>query len=166
MKTLHPTTMIVAFLLLCLNGSQAQNVTPKPDQLKLMGNLWVGNWQSIISKDSLFVTELIQYEKVFEYNVYLVVDGRKSFSFGGSYVFSLKENNFKGFAFTPDGNYQTWIGSFITDTKISMDIVQNFNPEEVLIKELVEWENLTNYTATFFELTGTKIAESKWTKVK
>ena len=166
MKTLRATTMIVVFLLLCLNGTQAQNVTPKPDQLKLMENLWVGNWQSIIGKDSLLVTELIQYGNVFEYNVYLVFDGKKSFSFGGSYVFSLKENNFKGFAFTPDGNYQTWIGSFITDTKISMDIVQNFNPEDVLIKELVEWENLTNYTATIFELTGTKIAESKWTKVK
>jgi hypothetical protein len=166
MKTLRTAAMIVAFLLLCLNGIQAQNVTPKPDQIKLMGNLWVGNWQSIISKDSLYVTELIQYGRAFEYNVYLVVEGKKSFSFGGSYVFSLKENDFKGFAFTPDGNYQTWIGSFITETKISMDIVQNFNPEKVLIKEVVEWENLTTYTATFFDLDGTKIAESKWTKVK
>jgi hypothetical protein len=131
-----------------------------------MENLWVGKWQSIISKDSKLATDLIQYGKVFEYNVYLIVDGKKSFSFGGSYVFSSEENKFKGFAFTTDGNYQTWIGLFISETKIAMDIVQNFNPEKVFIKEVIEWENLTNYTATFFDLNGSKTAESKWTKVK
>lgn len=166
MKTFYSTAMIVVFLSLFTNVINAQNTTPKLDQLTLMGNLWVGNWQSIISKDSLLITELIQYGKAFEYNVYLVVDGKKSFSFGGSYVFSLKENSFKGFAFTPNGNYQTWIGSFITETKISMDIVQNFNPEKVLIKEVVEWGNPTNYTATFFNLNGVKTGESKWAKTK
>ncbi len=166
MKTFYSTTIIVVFLSLFTNGIHAQNSGSKLDQLKLMENLWVGNWQSINSKDSQLITELIQYGKVFEYNVYLAVDSKKSFSFGGSYVYSLKENNFKGFAFTPDGNYQTWIGSFITETKISMDIVQNFNPEKVLIKEVVEWENPTNYTATFFNLNGTKTGESKWVKIK
>lgn len=166
MKTFYLSTIIAVFLSLCIKGLQAQNIVPKLDQLKLMENLWVGKWQSVINKDSLLVTELIQYEKVFEYNVYLVVDGKKLFSFGGSYVYSLEENNFKGFAFTSGGNYQTWIGSFITETKIAMDIVQNFNPEKVLIKEVVEWENPSNYSAMFFDLNGAKTGESKWTKVK
>jgi len=143
---------IAVFLLTFFIGVQAQNSTPKLDQLKLMEDLWVGPCQQIISKDSLIVSDLIQYGKVFVYNAYLVVDGKKYFRFGGSYVFSLKEDKFKGFAFTPNGNYQTWIGSFITETKISMDIVQNFNPEIVLYKEVVEWENPTNYAVTFFNL--------------
>jgi hypothetical protein len=167
MKTFCLTTLIAVFLLLCTNVLQAQTTQPKLDQLKLMENLWVGNWQCIISKDSILVTELIQYGKVFEYNVYLVVDGKKSFSFGGSYVFSSKEDKFNGFAFTPDGDYQTWIGSFTTDKKISMDIVKNFNPEDIIYKEVVEWENPTNYNVTFFNLNGTNAGgESKWTKVK
>ena len=53
MKTFYSTAMIVVFLSLFTNGIHAQNTTPKLDQLKLMEKLWVGNWQSIISKDSL-----------------------------------------------------------------------------------------------------------------
>jgi hypothetical protein len=155
---------ISIFLLTFLTEVQAQNLTPKLDQLKLMEDLWVGECQLIISKDSLVVSELIQYGKVFVYNAYLVVDGKKYFRFGGSYVFSLKEDNFKGFAFTPNGNYQTWIGSFVTEKKMSMDMVQNFNPEKVLYKEVVEWENPTNYTIAFFDLNGKKTGGSKWTK--
>jgi hypothetical protein len=166
MKSFCLTTLIEVLVLFCSTELQAQNAAPKLDQLKLMENLWVGKWQSIISKDSKLATDLIQYGKVFEYNVYLIVDGKKSFSFGGSYVFSSEENKFKGFAFTPDGSYQTWIGSFISETKIGMDIVQNFNPEKVLIEEVIEWENQTNYTAMFIDLNGAKTGESKWTKVK
>jgi hypothetical protein len=44
--------------------------------------------------------------------------------------------------------------------------IQNFNPEKVLIKEVVEWESPTNFTATFFNLDGTKRGEHKWTREK
>ncbi len=155
---------ITVSLLSLSNGTLAQNMTPKLNQLKLMEDLWVGSWQSIIGIDSLEVTELIQFGKVFEYNVYYVFSGKKSFGYGGSYVFSSKEDKFKGFAFTPDGNYQTWIGAFTAEKKLSMDIVKNFIPEDIIIKEVIEWENPLTYTVTFFNINGTKVGGSKWTR--
>jgi hypothetical protein len=168
MKTSCFTTIIAAFLLFCSNVIQAQNVTPKLNQLKLMEDLWVGNLQyDFSSKDSLSVGETQQYGNAFEYKIFLVVNGKKSFQFGGSYVYLPKEDRFKGFGYFSNGSYQTWIGSFTTETKFCIDIVQNFNPEKVLSREVVEWQNPTNYTATFYNLDGTKRSGPfKWIRTK
>ena len=57
-------------------------------------------------------------------------------------------------------------GSFTTEKKLCYDFVQNFNPEKIISKVENVMETPTNYTATFFNLDGTKRGEYKWTKVK
>jgi hypothetical protein len=166
MKKSFLILLITGFLLIGIVEIQAQNNAPKLNQIKLMEELWVGNLKETISKDTIITSELIQYGNVFEYNAFLVVKGKQSFSFGGSYVYFPKEDRFKGFAFSPNGNYQTWIGSFTTERKIIMDIVQNFDPLKVLYREIVEWENPSKYTVTSFNLDGKKKGESKWTREK
>ena len=164
MKTFCSTTMIVVFLLLCTNGIQAQNTQTKPDQLKLMQRS-VGTFQHVISKDSLEVSECQQYGNAFVQNIYLVVNGNKSFSFGIVSVYSPKEDKFKCFWFRPNGSYSTMISSFTSENKYNSDLVQNFNPEKVLSR----YEGVSGtdgYTATFYNLDGTKRGEYKWNKIE
>ena len=155
---------IAVFLLNCSISLLSQDATPKLNQLKLMQDLWVGKVQHTFSEDSVEVSETKQFGNAFEYKTYLVVNGKESFLNGGSFIYSPKEDKFKGFVYRPSGNYQTWIGSFTTETRLSIDIVQNLNPEKVLIKEVVESESPTNYTATFYNLDGTKRGEYKYTR--
>jgi hypothetical protein len=164
MKKNGLATLIAVFLFLSSNVIQAQDITPKLDQLKLMEDLWVGSFQNIIGNDSIEVSECQQYGNVFEYKTYLVVGGKNTFSSGGSYVFSSKEDKFIGFAWTEKGDYQTWIGLFTSEKKFCADFVQNFNPEKVLFKEVVEWGNPSSYKVTFFMINGTKLVEYKWTR--
>jgi len=167
MKKSVLTSAIIALLSILNVGLQAQNATSKLNQIKLMESLWLGSWQSIISKDSILVSpETIRYGNVFEYNVFLVVGGEETFSFGGSYAYSPMEDNFKGISYSPEGNYQTWIGSFITETKFSIEWIQNFDSSKIFNKEVIDWESPAKYTVTFFDLAGAKTGVSKWIKVK
>ncbi len=165
MKKLCLTTAIAVFLLFCLNEVQAQTTQTKLDQLKLMQG-WSGTWQHVVSKDSVEVSENLQYGNAFVQNVYLVVNGNKSFYFGIITLYSPKEDKFKGFWFRPNGSYSTFLESFVSENKSRSEFVQNFNPEKVFrIVEGVR-ETPNNYTATFFNLDGTNRREYKWTKVK
>jgi hypothetical protein len=157
--------MIEVFLLLCTNGIQAQTVTPKLDQLKLMQTL-VGNWQHVISNDSIEIVECQQYGNAFVENVYLVVNGKKSFEVIRNYGFSPKEGKFNVFQLSPSGNYSTWVASFTTEKKYYLNQVQNFDSDKVLLKGEIVFETPTNITATFFNLDGTTTGEFKWYKVK
>ena len=129
MKTICFTTMIAVFMLLFTNGLQAQTTQPKLDQLKLW-NAFIGTWQQVISKDTIQISETQKYGNAFVGNVYLVVNGKKTFQFGITTVYSPKEDNFKGFWFYPNGSYSTLIGSYTAENKVSY----NLNQDEILSK--------------------------------
>ncbi|MCK7533103.1 MAG: hypothetical protein MZV63_19735 [Marinilabiliales bacterium] len=69
----------------------------------------------LLVKILLKSVRLNNLENAFEYKTYLVVNGKESFLNGGSFIYSPKEDKFKGFVYRPSGNYQTWIGSFTTE---------------------------------------------------
>lgn len=157
--------MIAVFLLFGSNGLQAQNVTPKLDQLKL-AEVFVGTWKQNVSKDTIEVSETQQYGKAFVNNVYLVIDGKKAFSYIEDYGFSTKEGKFKGFILYRSGGYATWIASFTSERKFSGDFVQNFNPETVTAKFEIILEPPTNMTIIVFDTNSVKTGEYKYFKVK
>ena len=99
-------------------------------------------------------------------NAYLVIDGKKSFSYANNYGFSSKEGKLKGFILLPDGGYVTWIGLYTTEKKFCADIVQDFNPEKVIRKMEMVYDTPTNMTSTHFNLDGVKTREVKFSKVK
>ena len=165
MKKLCFTTMIAVFMLLFTNGLQAQTTQPKLDQLKLW-NAFIGTWQQVISKDTIQISETQKYGNAFVGNVYLVVNGKKTFQFGVTTLYSPKEDNFKGFWFYPNGSYSTLIGSYTAENKVSYNFVENFNPEKVLRKAERINDTPDSYTAIFYKPDGTKGREYKWTRVK
>jgi hypothetical protein len=164
-KTFFLTMLIFVFLLTCSTGIRAQTSKSILDQFKLMQQL-LGTWQRDIGKDTIEVWETQQYGKSFITNVSLIIKGKKSPNYINNYCIDSKEGNIKGFLLTVNGDYSTWIGLFNTEKKCSVDMVQNFKPETVSENYEFLYETTTNMTATGFNKAGTKISESKFTKVK
>jgi len=164
-KTFFLTTLVFVFLLTCSTGIHAQTAKSNLDQIKLMQQA-TGTWQGDVGKDTVEVREMQQYGKAFITNVSLVITGIKSPLYTASYCFDFKEGNFKGFILYANGDYRTWIGSYTTEKKLSLDIVQNFKPEAVYRKVEYLYETPTKLTRTNFNKDGTKTGEFKFIKVK
>ena len=128
MKKIVLTTVFFIFLVLISNGIQAQNAASNLDQLKL-GQRFVGTWQQDVRKDSIEILENQQYGSAFVENIYLIINGKTSLSYINNYCFPSEEGKYKGFFVWTNGGYLTWIGSFVTEEKFSVNFVKNFNPE-------------------------------------
>jgi hypothetical protein len=121
-------TVFFIFLLFISNGIQAQNAASNLARLKL-GQRFVGTWQQDLHKDYIEILENQQYGNAFLENIYLIINGKKSLSYINNYCFPSEEGKYKGFVVWTNGSYMTWIGSFVTEEKFSVNFVKNFNPE-------------------------------------
>jgi len=164
MKKLSILTLIFVFFLCGTNGIQGQTTLPQLDQLKLMEQ-FVGTWHLQTSSDTIIV-EIQKNGKAFIENDYEVKNGEKIWGSIWTYGFSPNEGKFKIFAVQATGDYLTLIGSFITEKKWVQEIVQNFNPEKVLMKGEFVFDTPTSATATSFNSEGIKTEEYKFIKVK
>jgi hypothetical protein len=159
-------TAIMAFLLLiCQTGINAQTVTPKLDQHKLMLS-FLGKWEANVGKDTVEVWEFRQFGEAFIIDVSQVVKGRKTPMYINNIGYDPKEGRFKGFGLWIDGGYVTWIGSFISPNKFTGNMVRNFNPEAAFIK----LENIIlkpdEWTWAQYNMNGVKIQEYKFKRIK
>jgi hypothetical protein len=165
MKKFCLTITIAVFLFICLNGIQAQTVTAKLDQQKLMLQ-YLGTWQATGGKDTVVVWEFQQFGKAFTINVSQVIKDKKTPIELNNLGFDSKEGKFKGYALLDNGDYTTWIGSFTSDKKFSGDLLQDFKPETTFIKFECVTVNPKEWDWTEFNATGAKILEHKFMKVK
>jgi hypothetical protein len=164
MKKLSSTTLILVFFLFIADGIKGQTVTSNLDQLKLMEQ-FLGTWQLPTSSDTVIV-EIQKYGKAFVENDYSVKNGKKNWGSIWTYGFSTNEGKFKIFAVMSTGDYLTIIASFTTEKKWVQEIVQDFNPEKVLMRGEFVFDTPTTATATSFNSEGVKTEEYKLTKIK
>ena len=164
-KAFFLTTLLFAFLLTCPNGIQAQAAKSNLDPVKLQQQ-FLGTWQSNVGKDTVEVWEIQQYGKSIIHNASLVIKGKKSPSYVGNISIDSKEGNVKGFNLNFNGDYVTWIGSWTTEKKFSIDGVQNFNPETVWGKVEILFESPIKITMINFNKDGVKTGEFEFNKVK
>jgi hypothetical protein len=157
-------TGIFVFLHFFSTGIQGQAAQTQLDQLKLMEQ-FLGTWQMPTSGDTVIV-EIQKYGKAFVENDYSIKNGEKNWGSIWTYGFSPDEGKFKIFAVQSTGDYLTLIASFTTEKKWVQEIVQNFNPEKVLMKGEFVFNTPTTATATSFNSEGVKIEEYKLIKVK
>lgn len=165
MKKTFLSMTIIVFLLLCSNGVQAQNATNDLDQLKLAQKYWVGTWQGMMN-DTTFIWEMKQDGNVIIETDYIIVNGKKSIDSYWNYSYKPERNNFYIFGALIRGGYMTLIGSFTADNKWIQKAVENFNPDKVVLTVEFVFDSPTNVTVTAFNKDGTKMWESKATKVK
>jgi hypothetical protein len=164
-KTFLLTTLVFVFLLIVTTGINAQTVKSKLDQVKLMPQR-VGIWETSVDKDTVLVRDHQEYGKSYTGNVYFNIKGNKTPYYMSSSTFDSKDGKFKGFTLYANGNYSTWIGSWTTEKKFSIDIVQNFKPEAVLSKVEYVYDSPTSMIETRFTAAGVKTLERKYKKVK
>ena len=164
-KTFFLTTLMFVFLLMSSTGMHAQTVKSTLDQTKLMQQL-LGTWEATVSKDTIEVWDCQQYGKSYITHVSLVIKGKKSPFYIANSCIDTKEGNIKGFNLNASGDYATWKGSWTTEKKFSLNVVQNFRPETVNFKGELLFETPTNMTFTFFNTDGIKTGENKYNKVK
>ena len=145
-------------------GILGQNAQTQLDQLKLMEQ-FVGTWQMATGADTL-VVEIQKQGKAFVENDYTVKNGQKNWGSIWTYGFSPDEGKFKIFAVQSTGDYLTLIASFTTEKKWVQEIVQNFNPEIILMKGEFVFDTPTTATASSINPEGVKVEEYKLTKVK
>jgi hypothetical protein len=126
----------------------------------------LGTWQGDVGKDTVEVRESYLYGKSFISDVNYNIKGKKSPVYITNFCFDSKEGNFKGFTLLPTGDFRTFIGIWITEKKLSLDMVQNFKPETVLRKIELVWESPTKMTWTEFNTNGVKTRVCNFNKVK
>jgi hypothetical protein len=127
---------------------------------------FLGTWQSNTGKDTVEIWETQQYGKAFLINAYRVIKGKKIPYYLENIGFDSNEGQFKGYIISQSGAYFTWIGLFTSEKKLSLDMVENFNPGTVYMKREHVFANPDEWTATVFNKDGVKTSEEKWTKVK
>jgi hypothetical protein len=132
-------TVFFIFLLFISNGIQAQNAASNLAQLKLRQR-FVGTWQQDVSKDSIEILENQQYGNALVENRYLIINGKKSLSYINYYCFPSEEGKYKSFFVWRNGSYLTWIDSFVTEEKFSVNFVKNFNPESSVGKMEIDFD--------------------------
>jgi hypothetical protein len=164
-KTFFLATFMFVFFLICSSGIHAQNAKSNLDQTKLMQQL-LGKWETNVGMDTVEVWDCQQYGKSYINTVSLVIKGKKSPLYVANNSIDSKEGNIKGFNLNASGDYITWIGSWTTEKKFSLDLVQNFRPETVTLKGELLFETPSKMTFTFFNTDGIKTGENKYNKVK
>jgi len=164
MKKLWFISVIAVLLLFLSIGIQGQTMEKQLDQLKLMEQ-FLGTWQLTTSSDTIIV-EFQKYGKAFVENDYSVKDGKKEWGSIWTYGFAPDEGKFKIFAVMLTGDYMTIIGSFTSEKKWVQEIVQNFNPEKVLMRGEFVFDSPSAATATSFNSEGVKTEEYKFIKIK
>ena len=159
------TCLIAVFLLVCLNVVQAQTTTASLDQLKL-NQSFAGTWRMEAGKDTTDLWEIQQYGNPTVSTGYRMIKEKKSFQFAENWVYSAKDDNFKGFVVWANGGYGTWIAKFTSENKWSGNWVKNLNPEAITGKFEVTFETPANITIVTFNAEGLKEYEAKMIKVK
>jgi hypothetical protein len=165
MKKLGFTAVLVVFLLFLFNGIQGQTTQLQLDQVQLMKQ-YLGTWQLVVNKDTTELLEFTQNGNIFTNNVYYMIKGKKSHFNVQVYCYSPVEKKFYGFVAMQNGMYSTSIGSFVTDKKEVFDMVQNFNPDQLVWKYEINFESSNSMTLTDLTPTGVKASEYKLTKLK
>jgi hypothetical protein len=89
MKALCLTTKVVAFLLLCTNGIQAQTVDTKLNQMELMKQ-YLGIWKGEVAKDTVMILNFTSYGKAIENNYKIVAKGKILYSGKEIYGYNQK----------------------------------------------------------------------------
>ncbi|MFN8256922.1 MAG: hypothetical protein U0W24_14600 [Bacteroidales bacterium] len=160
MRKLVGTLTISVLFMLCAKGLQAQTL----DQTALMKQ-FLGKWQSSVMNDTAEVWDFQQSGNTFTSDVNFLVKGKKTPFRKGSAIYSPEMVKFKGTELMANGSKDTWLGSFISDKKFSIDFVQDFNPQVVFWKLDIVFDSPSSFTMTGYSKDGVKAWDRKYTRL-
>jgi hypothetical protein len=162
MKTIWLPTLVVAFLLFCTNGSQAQNAQAKLNHYDLKQN--VGIWKSEIAKDTTSFRDFKSYGTGFVTDWKIVTKettvNEWIISFG--YVMEIDK-----YIITSKGNdiqvYAAWFAS--KNTMLIIPYADISNPEKASWKMTDEYLSPDKFVETIL-VNDKPVNTTTWTRVK
>ena len=164
MKTFCFTTMNAVFLLFCSYGIKAQTTEPKLDQVESLKQ-FEGQWRYELKKDSGEYWDAKLLGKALVFTVYSEIKGKKNLMYQSSFGHDSKTGKIMGFVLFPNADYKTWIGSFVKEGTLAVDMVDNFNPEKVSINCEFQFDTPDLLTVTCFNK-GERIGLKQFNRIK
>ena len=155
----------VVFLVICINGIQAQTTKSTLNQVELMKQ-FIGTWNGVIGKDTVEVWETKPYGEALIINVSRIIKGTKSDWSMNNIGFDEREGKYKGYILSINGGYDTWIGWFTADKKFHVDLVDTFDPEKLWFTVEFEFKSPANFISTGFNTDGVKTSEFQYKRIK
>ena len=165
MKKLYSAAAIILFLLVCQSGIQAQTDKPQISQLERMKR-FVGTWQANLGKDTVEVWECQPYGDGFIINTFRITGGKKTAYYVNNVGFDAIDGKLKGYVLWPSGDYMTWIALYDPEKKFRVELVLNFNPEAVWTRYEMVYVGPKERNWINYSLSGEKISETKFVKIK
>jgi len=164
MKITFLTTMAVVFLLLNSTVLQAQTTEPKLYQVESLKQ-FEGQWRYELKKDSGEYWDAKLLGKALVFTVYSENKSKKNLMYQSSFGLDSKTGKIMGFVLFPNADYKTWIGSFVKEGTLALDMVDNFNPEKVSINCEFQFDTPDLLTVTCFNK-GERIGLKKFNRIK
>jgi hypothetical protein len=156
-------TLIIVLVLSCTIKIYSQ----APDQLKAITQM-IGTWQSTQSNDTIELWDAKQYGKGVMIFSYYVVKGVRTAKYVNLIAVDNKKKMLRGFILYINGNHLTWTGKFNTENALNYGIVEDFDNNTCSIEVELSYETPTpkTMTKTAWKLSGEKISEQIYTKIK
>src|SRR5659263_665131 len=163
MKTFCLTTLIVAILLLCTNGIQAQTTQSKLDQIELMKQC-LGIWKGELAKDTIMIMNWTSYGKAIEDDYKIVTKDKILYSRKAIYGYDQKYDKIVAAAITDNSPnidlMAIWFSSKHTANLVGYQYLSNpeksdFKMQWIFIqsdsaKRIVIYNNKVVSVSTFF----------------
>lgn len=165
MKAHLLTTLIVSFLLLSFKGIQTQTTGSKLNQVAQLKQ-FEGKWRYEAKKDSGEYWEAQLLGKALVFTVYSENKGKKSLMYQSSFGMDATIGKLMGFVLFTNADYKTWIGSFVNERRLVVDMVENFNPDKVSINCEFQFDTPDILTVTCFNKERVQIGFKKFDRIK
>jgi hypothetical protein len=150
MKTLRAATMIVAFLLLCSYGSQAQNAQTKLNQVDL-AKQFVGSWTGEIAKDTILMWDIKSIGTGEECDYKYITKGRTIIEGKQLWGYVKGIDKYIIAVITEKPDIEIYAFWFTTKNKyLMLQYGDISNPEKADIKYEGEFKSPETYVETFF----------------
>jgi hypothetical protein len=152
MKTFCTTKMIVGFLLLCLNGVQAQPTKVKLNQIELMKQL-VGTWKGETAKDTTMITEYLPFGNAMVGNDKVITKGKAINSLKELWGYDKKNDKLIGAELNESSleitSYAIWFTSKnVFEAVLLQDIS---NPDKAILKYKMELKSADTFVETVIQ---------------
>jgi len=164
MKKIYSMAMIPVSFLICLNCLQAQTTELKLNQVESLKQ-FEGQWRYELKKDSGEYWDAKLLGKALVFTVYSENKGKRNLMYQSSFGLDSKTEKIMGFVLFPNADYKTWIGSFVKEGTLALDMVDNFNPEKVSINCEFQFDTPDLLTVTCFNK-GERIGLKKFNRIK
>jgi len=151
MKNIFIYTAILAFLLLCSGGIQAQTAAKKLDQVKLMKQ-FNGTWNSETGKDTLLTAKFVPFGTGIDGYIrietkgVILTEGRRLFGY------DPKTDTFIQAELNKDTGFELWACWFVSEnfmTGVPFDDISN--PGKAVYRVDVDIKSSASYVQTLFK---------------